>query len=498
MSTPEMRSQRFLRVAFSEKVYVSIIGDSDQREREEIEVHALNLSGSGIAVRCHRGAEFTCGVYCQLSISNPAFPGYNPSQGAATLKGKVARVFSEDNLPDWENLGIQFLFDSAPEESVKTHLIDTFCRQMAFGETLENQNILEFLTLMADLSSSLDVDAALSKIETSAAELVSSEVSSILLFDEEKLHLYFKRASGEKAPILGRIAVTGGIAWWVAHTGEPAIVKDVISDPRFTGTTDSVTGFKTQSLLAVPIILGGEILGVMEAVNKLGGGQFTELDLQLFTTLANQMAVVIRNARITENYENFFTNAIELIVKSIESVGMLVGLMSPGHCWRVAALATAIGQQFGISEVEFNDLYYGAVLHDIGLLESSNQKLFQFDYDEDSNYLPAERIKYHPTTGANMVKEIRLLRGAAPIIRHHHEFFDGTGYPDRLEGEHIPLGARIVAVVEAYEEMRHWSYTNEESKLADQEQALEEIKRAAGTKFDPQVVEVFINQINHS
>jgi len=495
MSTPEMRSQRFLRVAFSEKVYVSIIGDSDQREREEIEVHALNLSGSGIAVRCHRGSEFTCGVYCQLSISNPAFPGYNPSQGAATLKGKVARVFSEDNLPDWENLGIQFIFDSAPEESAKTHLIDAFCRQMAFGETLENQNILEFLTLMADLSSSLDVDAALSNIETSAAELVSSEVSSILLFDEEKLHLYFKRASGEKAPILGRIAVTGGIAWWVAHTGEPAILNDVVSDPRFTAAVDSMTGFKTKSLLAVPIILGGEILGVMEAVNKLGGGQFTELDLQLFTTLANQMAVVIRNARITENYENFFTNAIELIVKSIESVGVLVGLMSPGHCWQVAALATAIGQQFGISEVAFNDLYYGAVLHDIGLLELQNQKSFRFDDAYGAgNYPTGENFKLHPVVGANMVKEIRLLRGAAPIIRHHHEFFDGTGYPDRLEGEHIPLGARIVAVAEAYEEMRLYG----EIESVAQKQMVEEMKHAAGTKFDPQVVEVFINQINYS
>jgi HD-GYP domain-containing protein (c-di-GMP phosphodiesterase class II) len=145
--------------------------------------------------------------------------------------------------------------------------------------------------------------------------------------------------------------------------------------------------------------------------------------------------------------------------------------------------------------VEFNDLYYGAVLHDIGLLGLQNQKSFPFDdaYEVD-NYPTGENFKLHPVTGANMVKEIRLLRGAAPIIRHHHEFFDGTGYPDRLEGEHIPLGARIVAVVEAYEEMRLYG----EIESVAQKQMVEEMKHAAGTKFDPQVVEVFINQINQS
>ena len=187
------------------------------------------------------------------------------------------------------------------------------------------------------------------------------------------------------------------------------------------------------------------------------------------------------------------------MVNAIESVGMLCGLMSSGHCWRVAALATAVGQEFGIGGEEFNDLYYGAVLHDIGLLESQSHKLFQFnDANEDSNYLLAERIKCHPVTGANLVKAIRLLRGVVPIIRHHHERFDGMGYPDGLMGEHIPMGAQIIAVVEAYEEIRHRLQSSGESENVVQEQAIEEIKRAAGTKFEPQIVEVFIDQINRS
>lgn len=159
-------------------------------------------------------------------------------------------------------------------------------------------------------------------------------------------------------------------------------------------------------------------------------------------------------------------------------------LISPGHCWRVAALATAIGEQFGISEEEFKDLYYGAALHDIGFLE---QPL-------DGNGTTDELIKSHPVAGANMVKEIRMLRGVTPIIQHHHERFDGMGYPDGLGGEAIPFGARIVAIVEAYEEMLY----GHEDELIAQEQAIGVINSAAGTRFDPQVVEVFVSQVVQS
>ena len=87
-----------------------------------------------------------------------------------------------------------------------------------------------------------------------------------------------------------------------------------------------------------------------------------------------------------------------------------------------------------------------------------------------------------------------MWQGAASIIRHHHEHFNGMGYPDELTGERIPLGARIVAVVEAYEEM----LCGQQDELVAQEQAISAIKSAAGTQFDPEVVEVFVNQVAQS
>lgn len=358
------------------------------------------------------------------------------------------------------------------------------------NEKNSNENLQKLLDITTDLSASLDVDSILYKINTSAGSLVFSEASSILLFDDEKLHLYFKAASGEKAPILQKTLVTDGIAWLVAQKGEPIIVNDTASDPRFPGTVDSITGFKTKSILCVPVILESEIIGVLEAMNKIEGAKFTESDMKLFSTLASQVAIVIKNAKIIENQQNFLINAIEIFVKAIESFGVIIGMMSQGHCWRVAEMATAIGQNLEISDKDFDDLYYGAVLHDIGILEQQKNEYAQLEFSYNDGYGAWGNIKYHPIVGANMLENIALLSGAAPIIRHHHENYDGTGYPDGLKGDEIPLGARIVAVAEMYEEVLLNSHPTK--AMGAGESALQKVKESAGTILDPLLVNIFL------
>ncbi|MBM3242429.1 GAF domain-containing protein [Candidatus Poribacteria bacterium] len=359
-----------------------------------------------------------------------------------------------------------------------------------------NNTLQTLLDITTNLSASLDVDSILYKINTFASNLVFSEVSSILLFDDERLYLYFKAASGEKAPILRKISVTDGIAWLVTQKGEPVIVNDTDSDPRFTGTVDDMTGFKTKSILCVPVVLEGEIIGALEAINKRNGAKFTQTDLKLFSSLANQVAIVIKNAKIIENQQNFITNAIEIFVKAIDSVGVIMGIMSPGHCWRVAEIATAIGQNVEMSRKSSDDLYYGAVLHEIGILGYQGNEYVQLEFSYDDNYGLGGGMKFHPVIGANMVKDITLLSGTGLIIRHHHENYDGTGYPDGLKGDEIPLGARIVAIAEMYEN------TLLNSKLTElmetREMALQKVKKSAGTILDPLLVDIFLRGLRPS
>jgi len=352
-----------------------------------------------------------------------------------------------------------------------------------------SENLQKLLDITTDLSASLYVDSVLYKINISASSMVSSEASLILLFDAEKLYLYFKSTPREKSSIRKSL-VKDDIPWWVAQKGEPVIVNDVASDPRFTGAVDSITGYQTKSVLCVPVILEGKIIGALEAINKSEGAEFTYADMKLFSKLAKQVAIVIKNAKIIENQQNFFIHAIEVFVEAIESVGIIMGMMSSGHCWRVAEIASSIRQNLEISDKDFDDLYYGAILHDIGILGYQKNEYVQLEFPYDDNYGIWENIDTHPVVGANMVENITLLCGAVSIIRHHHENYDGTGYPDGLRGDEIPLGARIVAVAEMYEE----TFLNSNSKKPVEagEIALQKVKKFAGTILDPLLVNIFI------
>ncbi|RKY02458.1 hypothetical protein DRP77_07895 [Candidatus Poribacteria bacterium] len=342
---------------------------------------------------------------------------------------------------------------------------------------------LELLDAISDLFRDTDdVDRLLQKIGTLASKLARAEGSSILIFSEDRSHLYFKVSRGKTAPILRRIPVSDGVAWWVAQNGRPALVNDVESDPRFTGTIDKITGFKTRNLLCVPIKLEGKVIGVLEVVNKLGEEGFTKEDLQLLSMLSSQAAIALRNAERMEEYRNFFSNSIEIFVKAIETVGVMANMMFPGHCWRVALISTLIGQMM---DVEGEELYYGAVLHDIGILE---YKELGWEFGSED---PWENAKQHPIWGANIVKEIKMLSSAVPIIRHHHENYDGTGYPDGLKGDEIPLGARIVSVAERYEELLLKAPISGKGRS----EVIERIKGMAGKELDPKVVEIFISEV---
>jgi response regulator RpfG family c-di-GMP phosphodiesterase len=132
----------------------------------------------------------------------------------------------------------------------------------------------------------------------------------------------------------------------------------------------------------------------------------------------------------------------------------------------------------GIIDQEYKGLYYGALLHDIGYLNVNESVSRGRINDAETN---------HVKTGSDMVRNINLLKNAEPVIRHHHENFDGTGYPDGLSGKNIPLGARIVAIAEAVEEMKLNGYS--------EEKIIQMLKLGEQTRFDPEIVEIYIKEI---
>lgn len=331
------------------------------------------------------------------------------------------------------------------------------------------------------MKSTHDLDALLKHISVCACELTCAETGSTMLYNSMRDELYFRIALGEKESILRHVTVSDGIAWWVFKNGRPAIANDTGSDPRFTATVDKVTSFDSRNILCVPIILvdkqnsvpgqdldhegRAEVIGVIEVINKLSDPpQFTAEDQRILSIFAYQAAIALRNAKAAGDRRNFFINAIEVFIEAMESTEFI----PLGHCMKVARSSIGISHELGIEHDDLHDLYYASALHDIGILDTRcRQGLNPRGVCPES----------HTVLGAEIVRPINLLSGTEPMIRHHHEAWDGSGYPDGISGMDIPLGARILAIAEAYDE-------------AGQEKDI--IAAEAGRLFDPEIVDAFL------
>jgi HD-GYP domain-containing protein (c-di-GMP phosphodiesterase class II) len=155
------------------------------------------------------------------------------------------------------------------------------------------------------------------------------------------------------------------------------------------------------------------------------------------------------------------------------------------HAVEVARLSRLVGIDLGFDKDELEALEYGALLHDLGKLGVADAILEKPDVLTEGEWAA---VKRHPEIGAQMIEPLEPLSGTVPVIRHHHERPDGTGYPHRLEGEQIPLAARIVAVADAYDVMLRGRPRLPKRSPA---QALEELSHEAGRQFDVRVVEAF-------
>jgi putative two-component system response regulator len=163
-----------------------------------------------------------------------------------------------------------------------------------------------------------------------------------------------------------------------------------------------------------------------------------------------------------------------------------------GHCERLARYALAVGEALGADRATLRTLRLGGYLHDLGKIAIPDDILLKpGPLDERER----ERIRVHPTVGADLMAGMKSLEAVRPIVRHHHERWDGSGYPDRLEGEKIPLGARIISVVDVFDSL----HTARPYRAAlSREAALSIVKRETEAGFwDPAVVSVFLDVLPH-
>ena len=208
---------------------------------------------------------------------------------------------------------------------------------------------------------------------------------------------------------------------------------------------------------------------------------FRRGELKLLISVAEQVAAVLSNTDLYNELESFVINVVKSLVYTIEEKD----LYTHGNSKRVSEFSGLIADKLGLDSDQKEDLNWAAILHDIGKIGIPELILNKTVKLDDSEY---DVIKGHPMKGYHILQPIKQLNGSLPGILHHHERFDGNGYPDRLKGEEIPLMARIIAIADTFDAI---SSSRAYRSARSRQEALAIMEKAAGTQLDPELVGIF-------
>lgn len=234
-------------------------------------------------------------------------------------------------------------------------------------------------------------------------------------------------------------------------------------------------------LLAVPLMREEQVLGCLFALDKLSD-EFNTVDVKLLTSIANESAIYLENAVLFDDARGLMMGLLRSLTSAVDAKDAY----TCGHSERVALLSRYIAQQSGLTEAMVERVYMAGLLHDVGKIgvpEAVLQKAGRLDPDE------YEQIKKHPDIGAHILRDVKQIQDIIPGVLHHHERYDGKGYPAGLAGEQIPLMGRIICLADCFDAM---TSSRTYRKALPLEVALHEIRRCSGTQFDPVLADAFL------
>ena len=267
-------------------------------------------------------------------------------------------------------------------------------------------------------------------------------------------------------------------------TGKKKAVIDKKS--RITNRTEKkvlkhLSSIRTYDLLAVPLV-SEDIIGLIVIKKRTDREPFEKVDQEVIMSMIEQSIIGIKNLQMYEEQQ-------KIVLGSIKALVTMLDLRVPReytHSPYFGRLVAALAHEMRLDEKQIESLKYASLLHDTG---KANIPLAILT--KTTKLTPEELsiIKHHPLRGVEILRPLQMLKPVIPIIMHHHEKYDGTGYPSRLKKGQIPLGARVMAVADAFEAM---VYGRPYRERVDVDNAIKEIKKKSGSQFDPRVVDAFL------
>jgi putative nucleotidyltransferase with HDIG domain len=276
-----------------------------------------------------------------------------------------------------------------------------------------------------------------------------------------------------------------GVAGWVAEHRKPLLLVDD-TDPRF---ARELKRLDVASAISAPIVYGDRIVGVINVNRKKSRAHlFSKDDLDFVVAFVRQLAIALENARLYIDLERTFLGTISALAAAVDAKDPY----TYGHANWVTHYAVAIAECLRLEESEVQTIRIASILHDIGKIGIDGAILQKPD---DLTTEEREVVRKHPAIGADILASLDFLSETVPLVLFHHEQYGGGGYPSGISGTAIPLGARIIAVADAYDAMT--SDRPYRTALTGEE-ARRELRRNAGRQFDPSVVEAFLGFLEGS
>ena len=340
------------------------------------------------------------------------------------------------------------------------------------------------LNLTGELNAIGTLDEALDLIARAVERTVGCRQVSLVLLDPENPQR-IANASGYD-PDSGRMTALGleeELALAVARSGDLMVVDRKNPLPMLAGQAPD------KALAAIPLLRHGDprkgIFGVLSVANK-DVNEFSLEDTRVLKAIADAASAALSNIKSREEVEKGYYDTVKALALALEAKDPY----TRGHSQRVTDISVIVAVHMGLDTADVEQIRLAGLLHDVGKIGIPERIILKGGRLTESEY---RAIQGHPLIGENMVKHITFLAAARRIIREHHERVDGAGYPDGLQQDQICLGARIMAVADAFDAMRT---DRPYRKALGPPEAIGELRSCVGSQFDADCVEAMLKALD--
>lgn len=336
------------------------------------------------------------------------------------------------------------------------------------------------------LTGELMLSKLLDNIMKKVCQLMRVEISSLRLLGEggEGLILAASHGLSPAYQRKGAVRIGKSVVGRVVKEKKILTVRDLRSDP-FYQYRNSARREKLESLLSAPLVYKGKAIGAITVYSR-APRDFRAQEKQLLLDFAQLAAVAIGNAFLVEKLRHHYLGTMRALASLIDARDP----HARGHSERVAEYARKLAEEVGLSSARAEVLEQAAMLHDIGKISIQDNILTKKGGLTKKEW---KMMRYHADWGGEILKMLPFLKPAATYIRHHHERYDGGGYPGKLRGKAVPLEARILCLADAYDAMLS---QRPYRKCLTPEEAEEELLKHSGSQFDPVLVKAFLRALS--